>query len=137
MSPDDARDRFSDAFEDALGPAEKAAFDRALEADRALADEYRAFCDALAETRALGRLATPRPSVDLLEGAKARLRKRMRGRFHRDAFADGRAPRPLVPLLALVVVLLLLGVAYAGWQALGELDAPPPQDGPADDGRSP
>jgi anti-sigma-K factor RskA len=133
MSPAEARDRFSDAFEDALEGDERAAFERALDADRALAEDYRAFCEALAQTRALGRTVAPRPSVDLLEGAKARIRRRMRGRFHRDAFAPSRATGRVLPLVVAVLLLLLLGITYAGIHYMDALrGAAPPTEAPAE-----
>jgi hypothetical protein len=121
MSPDEARERFSDAFEEGLSVEEKAGFERALGADPELAAEYRAFCEAVRVTRALGRLEPPRPSVDLLAGVQARIRKRTRGRFYRDRFAAGRGPERLVlPIILAVLMLLLLGVAYAGIRYLDE-----------------
>ncbi len=136
MSPDEARDRFSDAFEDALSGDERAAFERALAGDAVLADEYRAFCDVVGETRALGRLPAPRPSVDLLEGAKARIRKRTRGRFYRDRFAEERSPGRLLPLIVAVLLLLLLGVAFAGVRYMDALGAPDEPSGQTPRGAS-
>ncbi|MBC7173290.1 MAG: hypothetical protein H5U40_12705 [Polyangiaceae bacterium] len=131
MSPEEARDRFSDAFEDALSGEERAAFERALENDAQVAAEYEAFCDALHQTRAFGRVASPRPSIDLLEGVQARIRRRTRGRFYRDHFAAARGPNRLLVLIVAVLMLLLLGIAYAGLHYMDVLRAPvrPPRLG--------
>jgi hypothetical protein len=123
MSPDEARERFSDAFEEGLEGEERARFDEALSADPALAAEYRAFCGAIKATRSLGRLESPRPSVDLLEGVQARIRKRSRGRFYRDRFAPQRGSQRLIlPLIVTVLMLLLFGIAYAGLRYVGEIE---------------
>lgn len=136
MSPEEARDRFSDAFEDALSGEERTAFERALASDRALAAEYRSFCDVLTATRALGRVAAPRPSVDLLEGAKARIRKRARGRFHRDRFAGERGPGNLLPVALGVLLLLLLSITYLGVRYMDALGSPTDLDEPERRGSS-
>ncbi len=128
MSPDEARERFSDAFEDGLSAEERARFDRTIGADPALASEYRAFCRAIRATRSLGRLEAPRPSVDLLEGVQARIRKRSRGRFYRDRFAAARGPQRLIlPVIIAVLMLLLFGIAYAGMRYVDEVgpETPP------------
>jgi len=129
MNADEARAHFSDALEDLLDGSSRQAFDQALAEDPALAREYEAFARAVALTRALGRETAgddgpptapagvsrgPRGGApDVLRGVQRKLRRRSRGRYYRDAFAEGVAPRALLvsSVLALVLLALVLGVA--------------------------
>lgn len=124
MHPDDARDLFSDALEDELSAADRAAFMEALAGDAELAEEYRDFCDAVSATRALRR--APVPPVDLLEGARTRLKSANRGRFYRDRFADEKRASRLFPTVLGVVFFVLIGVAVASLLYLDVLGAAPP-----------
>lgn len=112
MSPDEARELFSDAYEEALAGDAKHAFERALEADVALADEYAAFCRALE----LMRRRPPPPAPNLLPGIQRRLRMQKRGEALRKRFGLG-AIHPLA------LGLLMLALAGLAWVALELLQA--------------
>lgn len=112
MSPDEARELFSEAYEEALAADTKLAFDHALEADISLADEYAAFCRALELMRQRPQPAAP----NLLPGIQRRLRMQRRGAALQKRFGlGGVGPVGLG--------LLMLAVAGLGWLALELLQA--------------
>ena len=111
MTPDEAREQFSAAYDGELAPQAQAAFDEALGADEALRvewDEFRALLRA-----AHAEDAGDSPRVDLLAGVQRKLRQRSRGRFYRDRFSAG-AGLGVMPLVLGLVILALLGVAWFG-----------------------
>lgn len=115
MTADEARARFDDALDDELSDEEKAAFHAALEAEPVLAAEYAEMQDVLRTVGALGRdeaVAAP----DLLHGVQERLRKRSRGRYYRDRFAE-RGPGLAMPILLILTVVLLLALAWLSVEA--------------------
>jgi len=110
MTPDQARDLFSAAHEAELSEEERRAFDAALTADAALADEYARFHSFLLSTK---RAVTPPASVpNLLPKVQARIRKRSRGRFYRDRFAERGGLQAMLPMLAGALMLVLLGALW-------------------------
>lgn len=112
MTPEQARERFSDALERELSVQEQAEFDAALAADAGLAAEYRRFAEMMDATRALSRSTPPTPN--LLPKIQARIRKRSRGRYYRDRFAE-KGHQNMIPVLAGAVMLLILAAAW--WMA--------------------
>lgn len=102
MSPDEARELFSDAYEGALAADAKAAFERTLEGDIALADEYAVFCRALELMR--GRPQPPTPN--LLPGIQRRLRMQKRGAALQKRFGLGGVGPVSLGLLMLALVAL-------------------------------
>lgn len=107
MSPDEARELFSDAYEEALAADTKLAFDNALEADIALADEYAVFCRALELMR-----QRPRPTPpNLMPGIQRRLRMQKRGAALQKRFGLG-------GIHPAALGLLMLALAGLGWLAL-------------------
>lgn len=121
MTPDEARDLMSDAFEGELDDARRAAFEAAIAADPELAAEWRAFQEGMRRTRAVG--LDVAPSVRLLGGVQRRIRARSRGRFYRDKFATLRRGDMLLPVVLGVTTLLLFAVA---WVALRYVEIAPP-----------
>lgn len=116
MTSDQARDLFSAAHESELTDDERRAFDAALAADPALSDEYARFQSVLHATQ---RAVTPPSNVpNLLPKVQARIRKRSRGRFYRDRFAERGGLQTMLPLLAGVVMLVLLGALWVMAQHL-------------------
>lgn len=112
MTPDDVRAQFSDAYEQDLDPAQKAAFDAALRADPELTAEYQDFCQLL--SGAPDALGPELPVPDLLRGVQGRIRRGTRGRYYADRFADRAGRGGIHPLaLALMLLLLLLGLWLA------------------------
>jgi hypothetical protein len=107
MSSDEARELFSDAYEDALAADTKAAFERALEADIALADEYAVFCRALELMRTRPQPQTP----NLLPAIQRRLRMQKRGAALQKRFGMG-------GIHPVALGLLMLALAGLGWLAL-------------------
>ena len=87
MNGDEARERFSEAYDDALDDAQRAAFDSALENDEALATEYAEFCELLQAAHAEASDAEE-AVPDLLSGVQKKLRERSKGRFYRDRYAE-------------------------------------------------
>lgn len=112
MSPDEARELFSEAYEGALAADAQRAFDGALEADLALADEYAAFCRALELMRRRPQPAPP----NLLPGIQRRLRAQKRGAALRKRLALGGVHPVLLGLL-------MLAFAGLAWLALELLQA--------------
>lgn len=110
MSPEEARDRFSEAFEGDLDEEAREAFDAALAADEDLEADYRDFVETF---QLVGRLGeTDEEPPDLLHGVQERLRRRSRGRYYRDRFAKRAGPGWMMPVLVAVAALLVLAVAW-------------------------
>lgn len=108
MTADEARDRMSDALEGTLSAEERVAFDAALAADAELADEYRSFCEVVRGTSSLAAVeATP----EILPSVQAKLRRRSRGRFYRDRFAEA-GPRAGLVLMGLTAAVLAMVAWY-------------------------
>lgn len=131
MSPIEARDLFSEAFEGDLDEERKRAFDAALAEDEGLAAEYADFVDTF---RAMGRLAEPESvnPPNLLPRIQERIRRRSGGRYYRDRFAK-RAGGPgwAMPVIAAFAVLIVLGIAWFALQTTVLLeDEPPPVEAP-------
>jgi anti-sigma factor RsiW len=132
VTGDEARERFSEAYDDELSAEERAAFEAALAADASLRAEYEEFRALL--SGALPALAADEPELhddvearraflagtadgdvpvpDLLPGVQKKLRERSRGRYYRDRFAE--RGRYATPLLLAIVMALVLGMAWFG-----------------------
>jgi anti-sigma factor RsiW len=132
VTGDEARERFSEAYDDELSAEERAAFEAALAADASLHAEYEEFRALL--SGALPALAADEPELhddvearraflagtadgdvpvpDLLPGVQKKLRERSRGRYYRDRFAE--RGRYATPLLLAIVMALVLGMAWFG-----------------------
>lgn len=123
MSPDEARDVFSEAFEDDLDPARKAEFEAALAADPELRDEYADFVQTL---QLVGRIGEDdaHEAPDLVAGVQERLRKRSRGRYYRDRFAKRAGPGWTLPLLLAMACVLVLATAWYALHSTVLLDEP-------------
>lgn len=111
MSPDEARDLFSEAFEGDLEGERHAAFSAALDADMELKAEYDDFVETFQMMGRLGEMEEVEVP-NLLPSIQERIRKRSRGRYYRDRFAKRAGPGWMMPLIASVTVLFLLGVAW-------------------------
>jgi anti-sigma factor RsiW len=111
MSPEQARDLFSEAFEGDLDAERKAAFEAALADDEELKKEYDDFVDTFRMVGQLGQADDHAPP-DLLRGVQERLRQRSRGRYYRDRFSQRAGPGWLMPLILAIVCLLLLAASY-------------------------
>ena len=124
MTPAQARELFSAAFERELDSAQQAAFSAALHADPDLAREYAAFAALLELTRGAGATSSAGPDLqdpapDLLPGVQRKLRARSRGRFYADRFAERLGSGLLQPLPLALLMLGLLGLAWLVVAALG------------------
>ncbi|MBX3245849.1 MAG: hypothetical protein KF901_01565 [Myxococcales bacterium] len=144
MTSDEARDRFSDAYEGELSAEEQAAFDAALAADEALAaeyDDFRAFLEGTSALAGLGDLLDlrddpslrreflmeppPADAPDLLPGVQKKLRERSRGRYYRDRFAE-RSKLRAFPLVLGIIMVLILALSWFGLSYVQlELEAEP------------
>lgn len=122
MSPEEARGRFSEAYEGSLKDAERVAFERALGADETLRADYESFRRAVDGTRALGRHAGSRRSRDVLGGVQRKLRERSGGRYYRDRFAERAGLRRQWPLWVATATLMAIGLV---WMALRFVDVAP------------
>jgi anti-sigma factor RsiW len=118
VTPEEARDRFSEAVDGELTAEERTQLQQALDSDPALRREFESFRSTVESTRSL-RDSGVRPRRSLLPGAKLKLRQRSRGRLYRNGFADRGGPR-FLPLLLVLVMLIVLGAA---WFAFYLLDA--------------
>lgn len=114
MTPDQARDLFSEAFEGELDAERKVAFDAALAADSELEREYAEFVETFRMMGGLGD-ADVQEAPDLLAGVQERLRTRSRGRYYRDQFSRAAGPSWALPLILALACILMLGVT---WYAL-------------------
>jgi anti-sigma factor RsiW len=115
MTADEARDLFSEAFEGDLDEAQQEAFDAALAADEELRLEYEEFVDTFALVSKMGEpesIEVP----NLLPKIQDRIRRRSRGRYYRDQFSRRAGPGWMMPLVAAVAVLLILGAAVYALQ---------------------
>lgn len=114
MTPDEARERFSDAHEGTLARGEQYAFEQLLASDPELQKEYDAFVQVVQATSELGEEKDPDLEVDLLPGLQARLRAQSGGRFYRDRFAQSPIHRavPLWIVSALVLIVVLCWFAF-------------------------
>ncbi|MBK8171509.1 MAG: hypothetical protein IPK60_14345 [Sandaracinaceae bacterium] len=112
LSNDEAREKFSAAYDNELNPADKAAFDAALASDDELRSEYEEFVSLLRSTHALADEADELHVPDLVGSVQARLRARSGGRYFRDKFSEKSGPRGTMPILALGVMLLLVLTAW-------------------------
>jgi anti-sigma factor RsiW len=130
MSPDEAREAFSEAFEDDLDPERKAAFEAALQEDAALREEYAEFVETLQLVGRMGGDDDDEPAPDLLAGVQERLRKRSRGRYYRDRFAQRASPGWTLPLLLLMVSVLVLATAWYALHSTVVLDEAPESAAP-------
>ncbi len=122
MSPDEARDLFSEAFEGDLEPARKEAFDAALAQDGELRHEYDEFVETFRMVSALG--ADEDEVPDLLHGVQERIRKRSRGRYYRDRFSERAGLGWVLPLLLAMASVLVLASAWYALQAGIVVEAP-------------
>jgi anti-sigma factor RsiW len=111
VSPDDARERFSEAFEGELDGADREAFDAALATDAELRAEYEDFVETIG---LMGRMAEAdaESAPDLVAGVQERIRRRSRGRYYRDRFAQRAGASWVLGLLTAMTIALTLAVAW-------------------------
>lgn len=112
MKLDDIRVMFSDAYDGELNAEERSAFQRRLDSNAHLADEYNEFC---ADREALRSLRGLESTPDLLAGAKRKLQRR--GRRSNRSLAKGL--RPLYWTMAAIVIVLV--IAAGAWAAIALL----------------
>jgi hypothetical protein len=120
VTSEEARELFSEAFEDDLEEDRKTAFLGALDADAELKAEYDDFVETFALVGKIGEDVQPPP--DLLRGVQERLRKRSRGRYYRDRFSRRAGPAWMLPMILVVTVLTVLAVAWFALQTTVVLD---------------
>jgi anti-sigma factor RsiW len=118
MTSEQARELFSAALDGELEQGERDAFERALSADAALAQEYAAFRATLEHARggapARDPEAAPGLAPDLLPGVQRRLRQRSRGRFYGDRFSERLGRGLTQPLVLALIMVALLALAWFG-----------------------
>lgn len=120
MTSEQARELFSAALDGELEAGERDAFEHALHADAALAQEYAAFRATLEHARGAAPAfardpnAAPPPAPDLLPGVQSRLRQRSRGRFYGDRFSERLGRGLTQPLLIALIMVALLALAWFG-----------------------
>ena len=110
MTRDEARDRFSAAFDRDLSGAEKDAFEALLEADSELAAEYSAFCEMLGGAVSALRVDA---SPDLLPRVQKKLRDRSGGKFYRDRFSESTKLGAFTTTVVVMVLVIFLAWAVA------------------------
>ena len=104
MNTDEARESFSEAYEGELSEPRRREFDAALAEDSELKQEYAAFQRALTAAGAVPAVSNDGP--DLLAGVQRRLRKRSRGRFYGDRFAERQGMGIIHPVALAVGIIL-------------------------------
>jgi anti-sigma factor RsiW len=121
VTPQQARELFSAAYDSQLSEAERRSFDALLEREPELSREYAAFCATLA---ALGGEHPAAAAVpDVLRGVQKRLRNASAGRYYADRFAERSGVGKLSPIVLLIVLLLLLGLGWLGFELLTRVRA--------------
>lgn len=123
MTPDEARELFSAAFDQELDEAQAPAFAAALAADAELAREYEAFVVTVTQAQVE---AASAKVPDLLPAVQRRLRARSRGRFYADRFAERLGSGWLQPVTLAIGMLLLLGLAWLLVVAFSAFSVSPP-----------
>jgi anti-sigma factor RsiW len=114
MTPDEARELFSEAYDGQLSPEQQRAFEAQLAADVELQAEYEEFRALLGQAHSLA-LDDEAPAPDLLGPIQNKLRERSGGRFYRDRFSQlgGRPGRSaLTPLLLAGTMLVVIAAAW-------------------------
>lgn len=117
-----ARDRFSEAFDGVLDEDTQLAFDALLAEDAELREEFEDFSEVLEATQglALGRGIAGAP--DLLPGIKRKIQERHGKRFLRDRFMQKQQNGvPWIVLMLAALLFLIAGVGYFGWSAIQRL----------------
>ena len=115
MTGEEAREKFSAAYDGELAGDAKSEFEAALADDAELAKEYGEFQSMLRETAALA-IEPPPPPPDFVAGVQRKLRQRSRGRFYRDRFSQTSGPRAMLPILVGIAMLVVLGIAWLTMQ---------------------
>lgn len=121
MTPEEAKELFSAAYDGELDEAQQRAFDAALASDPALGQQYTQFSDTLAAAAAAADSSSAQAAdegPDLLAGVQQRLRTRSRGRFYADRFAERGGKGLLSPFALALIMAALCALA---WFALSYL----------------
>jgi hypothetical protein len=126
MTSDEARDLFQDALEGTLEGERKTAFDAALAGDEELRSEWTAYRAVVQGAAQLGKAHEEAAAPDLLGSVQSKLRRRSKGRFYRDRFAEQAGPRSALPVLVAILVALLLAAAWVSVQSLIVIEPPAP-----------
>jgi len=113
VTSDEAKDLFSEAYDDELDAETRARFDAALAEDTDLAVEFAEFCDLLDITHADAE-RDAEPPRDLLPGIQKKIRIRSAGRFYRDGFSERMGSKTLMPVVVGIIMLLILAIAIIG-----------------------
>ena len=120
MTPEEAKDLFSDAYEGALTEVQLRAFETTLDENSELKAEFQELVELLGEAQ---RLTVPEGEVpNLLPGVQKKLRERSRGRYYRDRFSAHKQ-MSWMPVALAFALLALVGLAYAGLHYVQELEA--------------
>lgn len=128
MNSDEARDLLGEALEGELDAEKKSEFDAAVASDPELREELEAYRAVMG---GVARLGAHDEDVDappnLLAGVQSRIRKRSRGRFFRDRFAEQAGPRSVMPLLVAILVALAIATTWVAMQSVIVIEAPSAQ----------
>jgi anti-sigma factor RsiW len=116
LSSDRARELFSDAFEGTLEEAAREAFEEALERDPVLRKEWESFQAAMKLVARVGASGADLPAPELLPKVQSKLRRRSRGRYYRDRFAEQAGAKSRLALF--LAILLMAFVLVAAWAAI-------------------
>ncbi|MEY4576009.1 MAG: hypothetical protein RL701_712 [Pseudomonadota bacterium] len=124
MTPQQAEDAFSAAYDGQLDSEQQNAFATALAANATLAQQYAEFCETLDALKALDDDTGVAPTPDLLRGVQRRLRDKSGGRFYADKFAErsGWGARQL--FISLLAFALLLAIIWGCYAALSGIQLP-------------
>lgn len=109
MTPEEAEETFSAAYDGLLDESTQRAFEATLAEHPELAEQYAEFCRTLSALKDL-HADSDIPAPDLLGGVQRRLRDKSGGRYYVDRFAERSgwgAKQLFVSLLAFVLFLTL------------------------------
>jgi len=117
MTRDEARERFSAAYDRELDDDERQAFEAVLGQDKELKREFEEFVSLLGRATTEAQV-DEEGAPDLLVSVQAKLRTRSRGRFYRDRFSQKRGSETVLPIVFGILMLVIIGVAWAALSAI-------------------
>ena len=124
MNPDEARELFSEAFEDDLEEERRAAFDALLAEDDEVRSDYEGFVETLEMMGQLG-AADAVDAPNLLPRIQERIRRRSRGRYYRDRFSRRTGVGWTMSVIVAVAVLVILAITWIAIQTTVPLEDEP------------
>ena len=111
MTPEQARNKFSEALDGDLSAQEQRTFDALLASHESLRLEYDDFVETI---QLLGKIAENdiQRAPDLRSKIQERIRERSKGRFGRQGFSPGMSANWILPLIFIMVLVIAVAVGF-------------------------